>query len=52
MAKQKLTLSIDKDIKNPSILNEIRISSELIITNGSHVLESEICRLCRLINKK
>ena len=41
----------DKEINNPSILNEIKISTELVIDKGSHVLDSEICRLCRLMNK-
>jgi hypothetical protein len=39
----------DKEIKNPSILNEIKISAEKIINNGNHI--SEICRICRLIYK-
>ncbi len=41
----------DKEIKNPSILNEIKASTELIINKRRTVLESEICRLCRLMNK-
>jgi uncharacterized protein len=39
----------DKKIKNPLILNEIKISAEKIINNGDHI--SEICRICRLIHK-
>ncbi len=39
----------DKEIKDPSILNEIKISTDLIINKGSTVLEKELCRLCRLM---
>lgn len=41
----------DKKIKDPMILNEIRYSTEQIINIGDDVLNSEICRLCKLINK-
>ena len=41
----------NNEIKNPSILNEIKASTELIINKRRTVLESEICRLCRLMNK-
>jgi len=41
----------DKNIKDPMILNEIRYSTELIINKGNEVLNTEICRLCKLINK-
>ncbi len=39
-----------KEIKNPIILKEIKISVERIVVNGSSDLNSEICRLCRIIN--
>ena len=39
-----------KEIKNPIILKEIKISVEKIVVNGSSDLNSEICRLCRIIN--
>ena len=39
----------DKEITNLSILNEIKISAEKIINNGNYI--SEICRICRLMNK-
>ena len=51
VSQYKCNKRADKEIKNPLILNEIKISSELIINNGNNVLELEICRLCRLINK-
>ena len=38
-------------IKNRSILNEIRISIEKIINNGNDVLNTEICKLCKMIYK-
>jgi len=41
----------DKSIKDPMILNEIRYSTELIIKKGNEVLNTEICKLCKLINK-
>ena len=40
----------NKEIKNISILNEIKISTKRIISNGENVLIDEVCRLCRLIN--
>jgi predicted transcriptional regulator len=39
-----------KEIKNPTILKEIKISVERIVVKDNSVLNSEICRLCKLIN--
>ena len=41
-----------KEIENPVILEEIRSSAKKLVNNGDHVLNSEICRLCRLINNE
>jgi len=41
----------DKKINDISILNEIKISTKKIIEKDSNFLDSEICRLCRIINK-
>jgi predicted transcriptional regulator len=41
----------DKKINDISILNEIKLSTKKIVENGNSYLDSEICRLCRLINK-
>jgi predicted transcriptional regulator len=38
-------------IEDELILKEIKISSKIIIEEGDRVLNSEICRLCRMINK-
>ena len=51
VSQYKCNKRADKEIKNPSILNEIKKATELIINNGSTVLETELCRLCRLMNK-
>ena len=42
----------DKEITDPSIFKEIKISSELIINKDSPFLQQEICRLSRLMNNK
>ena len=42
----------DIEITNPLILKEIKLSTELIVNNGNTVLETELCKLCRLMNKK
>ena len=39
-----------KEIKNPIILKEIKISVERIVVNGGSDLNFEICRLCKIIN--
>ncbi len=49
MSQYECNKRADKEIKDPSILNEIKISTELIINKGSTVLETELCRLCRLM---
>jgi predicted transcriptional regulator len=41
----------DKKINDSVILNEIRYSTEQIINNGNDSLNTEICRLCKFINK-
>lgn len=41
----------NKNIEDLTILNEIKLSTKKIIENGKDVLNSEICRLCKLINK-
>ena len=51
VSQYKCNKRADNEIKNPSILNEIKKSTELIINNGNTVLESELCRLCRLMNE-
>ncbi len=51
VSQYKCNKRADKEIKNPSILKEIKKATELIINNGSTVLETELCRLCRLMNK-
>ena len=33
------------------LFNEIKSSAKLIIDKGNKILDSEICRLCRLMNK-
>jgi predicted transcriptional regulator len=40
------------NIEDLTILNEIKSSTRIIIEKGKDKLNSEICRLCRLINKK
>ena len=52
VCQYKCNKRADKQIKNPLILNEIKISTNNLINNGITVLESEICRLCKIINKK
>ena len=39
------------DVKDNDILNEINISTKRIIKEGNPVLTTEICRLCKLIQK-
>ena len=51
VSQYKCNKRANKEIKNLSILNEIKISTEMIINNGNHVLEPEICKLCRIMNK-
>jgi predicted transcriptional regulator len=51
ISQYKCNKRADKKIKDITILNEIRYSSNLIINNGNDVLNTEICRLCKLINK-
>jgi len=51
ISQYKCNKRADKNIKDPMILNEIRYSTELIINKGKDVLNTEICRLCKLINK-
>jgi predicted transcriptional regulator len=41
-----------KKIEDVLLLNEIKSSTKLIIDEGNKVLDSEICRLCRLMNEK
>ena len=41
----------NKEIKDIFIKDEIKNSAERIIKEGDQVLETEICKLCRLINK-
>jgi predicted transcriptional regulator len=41
---------VDIEITDLSILNEIKKSTRIIIKNGT-VLETELCRICRLMNK-
>jgi len=41
----------DKEIKDQKILDEIKISADRIINSGYNVLNTEICRLCKLIKK-
>jgi predicted transcriptional regulator len=38
-------------ISNQSILEEIKLSTKRIIKKGNKIVESEICRICKLINK-
>jgi len=52
VSQYKCNKRADNEIKNPSILKEIKKSTKLIINKGSTVLETELCKLCRLINKK
>jgi predicted transcriptional regulator len=40
----------NKEIKDISIINEIKVSTELILKKGNSFIESEICRLCKIIN--
>ena len=40
------------ELQDLSLLNEIKSSTKLILDKGNEVLDSEICRLCRLFNKK
>jgi len=51
ISQYKCNKRADKNIKDPMILNEIRYSTEQIIKIGDDVLNSEICRLCKLINE-
>jgi len=51
VSQYKCNKRADKEIKNLSILNEIKKSTDLIINNGNTVLETELCRLCKLMNK-
>jgi predicted transcriptional regulator len=40
------------DSEDLTIFNEIDISASKIVKNGTEVVESEICRLCRIIQSK
>ena len=51
VSQYKCNKRANKEIKNISILNEIKLSTKRIISNGENVLIDEVCRLCRLINK-
>jgi predicted transcriptional regulator len=51
VSQYKCNKRADKTIDDVNIINEIKFSSKKIIENGNSVLESEICRLCRIINK-
>ena len=51
ISQYKCNKRANKEIENPSILDEIKTSTSLIINKGTHILNDEICRLCRLISK-
>jgi predicted transcriptional regulator len=51
ISQYKCNKRAQTEITNQSILDEIKLSTKLIIKKGNQIVESEICRLCKLINK-
>ena len=51
VSQYKCNKRADKNINDVTIINEIKVSAKKIVENDNMNIESEICRLCRIINK-
>ena len=51
ISQYKCNKRANEEIKDEFIINEIKISVKRIINEGNKVLEKEICKLRKMINK-